>query len=170
VSGCPECCALLREFEDLDRAFAEAVGQGPAPDYLTDAVMRRLPAMPPAWRRSQNLGRWTTGLALASVQLLAVYGAYWWGFAARSTAAPGNPTRGELTAPLGGASLRGEALRPTRTASPTFSSPPTRLWSRENTHYASFNEPLTVPVRRARPTPPLGLPVLPVLQPGGALR
>lgn len=169
VGSCPDCAQVLRELEEIDRAFAGAVCACRAPEYLTDAVMRRLPAMPPPWRRSQNVSRWAAGVALAGVQLLAVYGAYWWGFAKGATG-PGSPGRGEMSAPLGGASLRGGALRTSPAVAPDvapLSAPLAPMWSRSPGFPlapTSFTETIEAPRGpQSNRHPPLRHPVL---QPG----
>jgi hypothetical protein len=77
---CAECGTLLRELEEVDRSLMAVVEETPAPEYITPAVMHRIPAMPPASRRVGML-RWAVGIAVALVQILGMYGAYWRGFA-----------------------------------------------------------------------------------------
>ena len=100
LGHCTDCAGLLGELEEIDVAFTGVIAGDLAPGYLTDSVMRRLPAMPPPWRRPATVVRWATAGALAGAQLLAVYGAYWWGFAARG-AVPGPGVRAGMNAPAG---------------------------------------------------------------------
>jgi hypothetical protein len=98
LHNCPECTALLRDLEEVDLCLEVGLAGSPAPEYLTNAVMHRLPAMPPAWRRPAVL-TWSTGLAVAGMQAAALFGAYWWGYS-RATE-PGAPIdrTGVLSAP-----------------------------------------------------------------------
>ncbi|MCC2668620.1 MAG: putative zinc-finger [Armatimonadetes bacterium] len=80
LQRCSECASLMSDLDEVDLHLAVGLNAAPAPEYLTSAVMHRLPAMPPAWRRSGTLGTWSAGLAVASMQLLALCGAYWWGY------------------------------------------------------------------------------------------
>ncbi|MFN3650844.1 MAG: anti-sigma factor family protein [Armatimonadota bacterium] len=99
---CRDCAGLLRELEEVDRCLIGAAEADPAPEYLTGAVMWRLPAMPPAWRPRPLSRPVLTGIALAGMQLMAIAGAYWWGFnhaanrpapAGASVTGPGIPLR-----------------------------------------------------------------------------
>jgi hypothetical protein len=80
LRSCPDCARELRELEEVDLRLLSSVQQQPAPEYLTAAVMRRLPAMPPARYRT-NMVRWAVGVGVAAVQVIGMYSAYWWGFA-----------------------------------------------------------------------------------------
>lgn len=98
LHNCPECTTLLRDLEEVDLCMEVALAGSPAPEYLTNAVMHRLPAMPPAWRRPAVL-TWSTGLAVAGMQAAALFGAYWWGYSkANDTGAPVDRT-GVLSTP-----------------------------------------------------------------------
>jgi len=98
LQKCAECTSLMRELEEVDLCMEVGLAVSPAPEYLTHAVMHRLPAMPPAWRRPAVL-TWSTGLAVAGMQAAALFGAYWWGYSkANDTAAPVDRT-GVLSAP-----------------------------------------------------------------------
>lgn len=98
LQNCAECTSLMRELEEVDLCLEVGLTVNPAPEYLTHAVMHRLPAMPPAWRRPAVL-TWSTGLAVASMQAAALFGAYWWGYSkANDTGAPVDRT-GVLSAP-----------------------------------------------------------------------
>lgn len=80
VRTCRECGQELRDLAAIDQQLLNGVSQSPCPTYLTDAVMRRLPALPPGRRASR---RWTPAFAamtLAGAQLVALAGAYWVGF------------------------------------------------------------------------------------------
>jgi anti-sigma factor RsiW len=139
LGHCPDCAGLLQELDELDGAICRCVAADSAPGYLTDAVIRRLPAMPPPWRRPATVVRWATAGALAGAQLLAVYGAYWWGFAARGSSPAG--TRGGMTAPVG--ALR-EAPRSgtAGSRSESFSSP--GVWGRREGRFPlALPEPVT---------------------------
>lgn len=80
LRACPECQALLTDLESVDACLHCAAEATPAPEYLTGAVMHRVPAMPPAWRRHGAMLPWAAGLAVAGMQAAALCGAYWWGF------------------------------------------------------------------------------------------
>lgn len=91
---CNECAAMLRELEEADQALAQSLLGDPAPSYLTDAVMFRIPAMPPARRRPGGMLPWAAGLAVAGMQAMVLLGAYWSGFAHGSSTAPQRSTAG----------------------------------------------------------------------------
>jgi anti-sigma factor RsiW len=80
VRCCQECGAMLREIEEVDDLLLAVAHETPAPEYLTASVMRRLPAMPPAWRARQTTVRWVAGLTMAGAQAALLYGAYVAGF------------------------------------------------------------------------------------------
>jgi hypothetical protein len=96
---CPECAARLEDLEDVDLCLREALTAQPAPQYLTDAVMHRLPAMPPVWRRTGGALTWSTGLAVLGMQLLALCGAYWWGYSRGHETGPPVDRTGILSPP-----------------------------------------------------------------------
>jgi anti-sigma factor RsiW len=98
LGRCTDCAGLLQEFEEVDCAIMSGAEACHQPAYIEDAVMRRLPAMPPVWRRHGGTLRWATGVALAGVQIAAVYGAYWWGFA-RGNSNLGPDQRARMAAP-----------------------------------------------------------------------
>ncbi|MGV3722959.1 MAG: anti-sigma factor family protein [Actinomycetota bacterium] len=85
---CSECAAMLQDLEDVDLCISEGLAAAPAPDYLTEAVMHRLPAMPPAWRRPGATLTWSAGVAVVGMQLVALGGAYWWGYARGTETGP----------------------------------------------------------------------------------
>lgn len=85
---CCECAAMLQDLEDVDLCIAEGLAAAPAPEYVTDAVMHRLPAMPPAWRRTGASLTWSAGAAVVGMQLVALGGAYWWGYARGTETGP----------------------------------------------------------------------------------
>jgi len=98
LQKCAECTCLMRELEEVDLCLEVGLTVNPAPEYLTHAVMHRLPAMPPAWRRPAVL-TWSTGLAVAGMQAAALFGAYWWGYTkANDTGVPIDRT-GVFSAP-----------------------------------------------------------------------
>lgn len=84
VRGCAECAGMLRELVDVDQCLTAGVEhcqeRSAARDSITAAVMGRLPAMPPASRPRPAMRVWATGIAVAALQLVAIGGAYWWGF------------------------------------------------------------------------------------------
>ncbi len=92
---CPECADCLHDFQDLDLLVAESVIARPEPAHLTYSVITRLPAMPPAWRR-RALRPVMAGAALACAQVLALGGAYWWGFNQAGTDGGGRATGGAV--------------------------------------------------------------------------
>lgn len=81
---CADCTQMLRELDEVDGALLTCAQEAATPDYLTAAVMHRLPAMPPAqdprraWLR-RPIGT-AIAVAVAGVQVVALGGAYWWGF------------------------------------------------------------------------------------------
>jgi anti-sigma factor RsiW len=77
---CPKCAAVMRELAEVDGALLQSARETPAPAYLTDAVMHRLPAMPPGRSLRRGSLPWMAGLAVAGAQAVALFGAYWWGF------------------------------------------------------------------------------------------
>ena len=82
---CGECSCVLRELSEVDSGLLGVLREESSPEYVTSAIMRRLPAMPPATRVAQRLRlAWTAGavgaLTLAGMQLLALAGAYTLGF------------------------------------------------------------------------------------------
>jgi hypothetical protein len=70
----------MRDLSEVDSAFLQVARETPAPEYVTGAVMRRLPAMPPPLPARRGLAPWAAGVAVACVQVIALGGAYWWGF------------------------------------------------------------------------------------------
>ena len=77
---CTECREMLEDLQMVDECLVSHITAAPTPDYVTAAVIRRLPAMPPAWRRHGSVLPWAAGLAVAGIQAAALCGAYWWGF------------------------------------------------------------------------------------------
>ena len=81
---CSECSRTLRELDEVDGALLTCAQEEATPDYLTAAVMHRLPAMPPAHDARRVWLRRPVGAAFAVVvagaQVVALGGAYWWGF------------------------------------------------------------------------------------------
>jgi anti-sigma factor RsiW len=140
---CPACARVLRDLQEVDQCFLVSAEALPEAEYLTSAVMRRLPAMPPSRMRFGSR-TWATGLALAGMQLVALCGAYWWGY----THGSGAPLTGAI-----GVSAPGGFLRPSRnprgTAMPSAStSPGAPLWSRTAPDAAPV-----VPVAEVKPEP-----------------
>jgi hypothetical protein len=80
VRACRECAQELRDLAMVDEYLIASVEQTPAPEYLTGAVMHRLPAMPPARRTARRWSPVMAATALAGAQLVALVGAYWVGF------------------------------------------------------------------------------------------
>ena len=80
VRSCRECAQELRDLAMVDEYLAASVERTPAPEYLTGAVMHRLPAMPPARRTVRRWSPVMAATALAGAQLVALIGAYWVGF------------------------------------------------------------------------------------------
>jgi hypothetical protein len=87
LQRCPECASLMQDLEEVDIHMAVGLN-APAPEYLTSAVMHRLPAMPPAWRRSGARIAWSAGIAVAAMQIVALCGAYWWGYTRGTDTSP----------------------------------------------------------------------------------
>lgn len=109
---CSQCSNSLRELAELDSGLLGACEVGAPPDYLTGAIMHRLPAMPPARPLRGGFMPWGAGLAVAGMQALALFGAYWWGFM-RGTTTP-TPSSASLVSPGGGS----RAMRPTNPVTP----------------------------------------------------
>jgi hypothetical protein len=118
VQRCARCSAVSSDAEDIDFRMRCALAASEPPDYLAAAVMRRLPAMPPAqYRRGLfrrwPAGMWLMGLGCAIAQLAALWGAYRCGY-----------SRGEMRYPvpvpaaLGAAGGRPQFLRPAAAAAP----------------------------------------------------
>lgn len=101
---CQQCSNSLQELAELDGSLLGICEVGPPPDYLTGAIMHRLPAMPPARPMRGGLMPWGAGLAVAGMQALALFGAYWWGFM-RGTTTPA-PVGASLVSPGGGTAFR----------------------------------------------------------------
>lgn len=80
VRFCGDCAGMLRELAEVDNCIVACARAEPAPEYLTSAVMRRLPAMPLDTPRRGLRLTLATGLAVMVMQLIGVGGAYWWGF------------------------------------------------------------------------------------------
>ncbi len=80
VRSCGDCAQELRDLAMVDEYLAAGVERTPAPEYLTGAVMHRLPAMPPARRNARRWSPVMAATALAGAQLVALVGAYWVGF------------------------------------------------------------------------------------------
>lgn len=78
VRGCSECADVLTELRCVDEGLAAAASAEPSRDYITGAVMFRLPAMPPPSRR-RSVAPWAAAVALAGMQIAALCGAFWWG-------------------------------------------------------------------------------------------
>ena len=98
---CQECSRFLWELEEVDQSLRAARDAAPAPDYITPAVMRRLPAMPPVARPRGGLFPALAGVAAVAVQIFALYGAYWWGFVRGRQAEPLSGRAAGMTAPTG---------------------------------------------------------------------
>jgi len=167
---CPECTQMLREFEEIDQQLMASIERNPAPEYLTVAVMRRLPSMPPGLPARNRALRWAAGLTVATVQAAGLYGAYWWGFARGQNLGIQAGSSSGLTvqrAPSG-AATGPHALRNGRPAAGvnpdgTAQLIPRGLWTRTDGTPASledlrqspapvkfnkqFKNPVTVPVR-----------------------
>ncbi len=90
LRGCLECRAVMRELQQQDEAIRTAIQALETPDYLTGAVMHRIPALPPA-RRARAVWPWVGGLALAGAQAAALIAAWVWGFQSAVRTA-GSPT------------------------------------------------------------------------------
>src|SRR6266851_9005925 len=71
---CRRCASSAESLGQVDVRMRRALLATEAPDYLTAAVMCRLPAMPPARRRRS--ARWFLGTGCAMLQVVALWGAY----------------------------------------------------------------------------------------------
>lgn len=148
LQKCAECTSLMRELEEVDLCLEVGLVVNPAPEYLTHAVMHRLPAMPPAWRRPAVL-TWSTGLAVAGMQAAALFGAYWWGYTkANDTGAPVDRT-GVFSAPTPRLPNRPDvsAERPANPAVPSGGS----VWSKP---IGISADPATLARLQAEPSKP----------------
>jgi anti-sigma factor RsiW len=126
LRSCPECAALMGELEEVDRCLFTAVEEATAPDHITNAVMRRLPAMPPARRVRPGTVAWAAGLAVAGVQVFALYGAYWWGFARGSGMQAQPDARAGFASPAGALMNRPGAAEATPAPKPKLG--PGSVW------------------------------------------
>jgi Putative zinc-finger len=98
---CPRCTAAADDAAELDFAMRLALVEAEPPSYLAGAVMRRLPAMPPArpsaWLPARGRSvRWLVGLGCAAAQIAGLCGAYRLGY-----------TRAEQRRPAARPALRG---------------------------------------------------------------
>jgi predicted anti-sigma-YlaC factor YlaD len=73
---CERCASASNDLGEVDSHIRHAVLATEAPDYLTAAVMRRLPAMPPARRRRFAGSRWLLGAGCVVLQAVSLWGAY----------------------------------------------------------------------------------------------
>ena len=103
---CDGCRALFRSLAEVDHALQRAAEGAPAPEYVTQAVMRRLPALPPA--RKLAVGPLVVAFAVGGTQVAAFFGVYWLGFS-RGASAGREEGRAAMSAPMGSA---GGALLP----------------------------------------------------------
>ena len=124
LERCPECAALMQDLEEVDIHMAVGLN-APAPEYLTSAVMHRLPAMPPPWRRTSARVAWSAGFAVAAMQLLALCGAYWWGYTEGTDTSPAT-NQGSMIAPPIHPRKSESHRKETRTAAPANSG---GIWS-----------------------------------------
>lgn len=179
---CSECSQMLRELDEVDGALLNCAQEAAAPDYLTAAVMHRLPAMPPAHDPRRAWLRRPVGTAFAVVvagaQVVALGGAYWWGFlhgsdqphtaSVMGTAGNSGGSSNEIrkTTPLANTSaphgVPGSASD--RSAAPRLS--PVGVWTKPDPRYAQPNFSIlpeeAKPVRRSPRTglpSPLSLPL-----------
>lgn len=153
---CPECEALHHALREVDAALLDAAYATPAPEYLTGAVMFRLPAMPPARRLSLGGPGWVTAVALAVVQAAALGGAYWLGIA-HGSHPHGIVSRLDVAAP--GVPLPSSVLTTGR--EPT-AAPGAGVWSRTGTPVLYSGEPASgarerVDRRKGPPVPAVRL-------------
>lgn len=131
---CGECGELIRALEGVDQcvlsAVQDTVEHGPSREYLTTAVMRRLPAMPPASFRPRPTARaWAAGMVVAGLQLVALGGAYWWGFS-HGVHQPGGSSSSSVLGTAGGL-LRG-GNGPLAGHGPSFPESPVRTNGQSN--------------------------------------
>jgi hypothetical protein len=82
---CPRCTAAADDAAELDFAMRLALVEAEPPHYVTGAVMRRLPAMPPArpgaWLPARGRAvRWLIGIGCAAAQIAGLWGAYRCGY------------------------------------------------------------------------------------------
>jgi predicted anti-sigma-YlaC factor YlaD len=110
---CPECSGLMRDLSEVDNCIMASAQADTAPDYLTAAVMHRLPAMPPAGRPRLRRLSLAAGAAVLCMQVAGIAGAYWWGF-----------TRGSSQLPQGGMVHMGGSNTPAPTPAPAGSVAP----------------------------------------------
>jgi hypothetical protein len=148
LQRCARCARLGDQPGGLDRQVTEALVSPPVPAYLSAAVMRRLPAMPPASaaafrmpviggsrlpRLSMGWARWLLGAGCAALQVAALCGAYRYGYTRGQTepAAPARP--------------------PVRSAAPAVGYPMTPLPSRGLTAWSFRDVVEARPGGRRRP-------------------
>ena len=120
IRFCPECSGLLRDLSEMDNCILASAQAETAPEYLTAAVMHRLPAMPPAGRPRMRRLSLAAGMAVLSMQVAGIAGAYWWGF-----------TRGaSVQLPQGGVVHMGGSNTPAPTVARPGTVAPVRLGPR----------------------------------------
>ncbi len=181
VRYCSDCAEMLRDLEEVDGALMTSAQEAATPDYLTQAVMHRLPAMPPAHEARRSWLRRPAGaavaLAVAGAQLVALGGAYWWGFLHGRDRLPTAAVIGSTVTDGGSARIapRPSVTTPTgaggngtdRSSRPSFG--PGGIWTKQDPRYvmpdaaANGNAPTNPPAER-RPlrlpfSAPLSLPV-----------
>src|SRR5437870_9149879 len=76
LDRCHRCATAAEELGAVDSQMRHALLASESPEYLTAAVMRRLPAMPPARRRRSGGARWILGAGCAVLQAVSLWGAY----------------------------------------------------------------------------------------------
>lgn len=96
VRGCSECADVLTELRCVDEGLIAAASAEQSPEYITGAVMFRLPAMPPPSRR-RSLAPWAAAVALAGMQVAALCGAFWWGMSHGAPRAGLSPAGGPVS-------------------------------------------------------------------------
>src|SRR4051794_264458 len=116
LGRCARCAAVAAESRALDAALCEALDVGEPPQYVTQAVLLRLPAMPPARRRglaAWNAPRWrrarlVAGAGFAALQATALWGVYRLGYTrgTRVTPAAARPVAASRRGPRAGEAVR----------------------------------------------------------------
>ena len=85
LQRCPRCQAAADDGAELDFGMRLALVEAEPPAYLAAAVLRRLPAMPPArpasWLPARGRAvRWIVGIGCAVAQIAGLWGAYRYGY------------------------------------------------------------------------------------------
>jgi predicted anti-sigma-YlaC factor YlaD len=178
VRYCDDCAQMLRELDEVDGAILTCAQEAATPDYLTAAVMHRLPAMPPAQDPRRAWLRKPVGavfaLSVVGAQMVALGGAYWWGFihgsvqphAASVVGASGASRREILPAANTPRTVRPAEGAEDRSSRPTYR--PGGVWTKPNSRFGEPNFsvlPEDQPADKRQQSPARRMPRMPLSNP-----